>query len=138
MESQLPELVAQMAAAPNDASRDAFYRGLASSQVYFPTKDTPPAEGRYVIQAGDNYTIPAVPGPAGEPMLMVFANPTALAAFHPNQPYAGIDGRVVLQIAKTSNHGVIVQSVHQGRASWAGVRSEDVANILEQVPSQGS
>ena len=138
MESKLPELVAVLAAAPTDENRDAFYRALAKSEVYFATADAPPEPGPYVIKAGDNYTIPAVPGPEGEPMLVVFANPIALAACHPGQPYAGVDGRVVLQMAKNSDHGIIVQSVHEGRASWAGVRPEHVAGILEQAPSQGS
>jgi hypothetical protein len=138
MDSKLPELVAQLAAAHTDENLDAFYRALATSQVYFATADAPEEPGPYVIKPGDNYTIPAVPGPAGEPMLVVFANPESLAAFYPGQPYAGVDGRVVLNVARTSKHGVIVQSVHQGKASWAGVRPEHIDGILTQAPSQGS
>jgi hypothetical protein len=134
MESKLPELVARMAAAPTDENREAFYRALASSQVLFPSQPPATGPGRYAVKQGDQFTLTAVPGPAGEKMLVLFANREALGAFHPGQPYAEIDAPVVLRLAQENGYGVIIQSVHEGKASWAGVRPEHVTGVLEQAP----
>jgi hypothetical protein len=131
MESKLPEKVAQMAAAPTDDNRAAFYHALASAQVYFPSPPPADGPGRYAVKEGDQFNLTVTRGPSGEPMMVVYANPEALVAFHPGEPYAGVDARIVLHLARTNGHGVIIQSVHEGKASWAGVPPDHVVSILE-------
>jgi hypothetical protein len=128
----LGQLVTLLADNNTREASHAFFRALLLSKVgvRIPKAFGPVQPGLYRIKAGDNLPIPSGQAPNGEVVLLVYCDIPAMAAAHPAEPFAEIDSRLVLEWAKKSGYGVVVQNGLDGKASWAGVPAADVVDIL--------
>lgn len=129
-ELTLPELVTLVANDRSDANVRAFYRALMTSNVGARAPTAPRQRGAYMVTESDQIGIPSVMGKDGSPVLVVYCGIPALSAAHPGETFLEIESRLVLEMARAIEGGVVIQNGTDGRDSWAGVPREHVADVL--------
>jgi hypothetical protein len=132
MTGSLRELVLSFADDSTDGNQAAFFRGLVASQVAVPLRAVPPAAapGTDQVADGRQWSIPTTRGPDGRPMLLVYTDQQAAMQAPGAKAAFGVAGRVVLEMARANQAGVIVATGYGAASSWAGVAPQDVAALL--------
>lgn len=129
-ELTLSELVTLVADDPSDVNVRAFHRVLMTSNVGARAPTAPRQRGAYLVTESDQIGIPCVMGEDGSRVLVVYCDIPALSTAHPDETFFEIESRVVLEMARAIESGVVVQNGTDGRDSWAGVPREHVADVL--------
>ena len=128
----LGQLVMLVADDPSLANRNAFYGCLLFSKVGI--RVTNPGgvlqPGTRVTTKDDSVAIPSAMGPDGNCYLVVYCDIPALWAAFPHDAFSELDARVVLEMARSNGHGVIVQNSTGDREAQAAVSKEHVADVL--------
>ena len=134
--ASLASLVTLLADKPTFKNQNAFYQKLLTSKVgaRLPSDYRSIVNGEQVVtSSNDQIGLPSTTMPDGTPMILVYCDIPQMVSLFPNDRFFELDGRVVLEMARSAKCGVIVQNQLDGKDSWAGVPREDVAPLLESL-----
>ena len=128
----LTELVTLVADEPTPGNLELFYQRLLVSKVgtRVPNPDGSIKPGTRKTTVHDNFAIPHTQDAKGNSYLLVFCNIPAMFEAFPQDTFAELDARAVLEMAKSHAMGVIVQNVLEKKQPWVGVLRADVADVL--------
>ena len=128
----LPEAVALLADAPTIENRSAFIRVLLDSQLGAPLPAAMQdlAGGSHLADGSANFSFPNTTGPDGSVMMLSWCDIPKMNLMSTDKQYFAVDARVVLQMAFSNNCGIIVQCQTGPSPTWAGLSTDDVAEIV--------
>jgi hypothetical protein len=128
----LTELVSLVADEPTPANLELFYRRLLISKVgtRVPNPHGSIQPGTRKTTPDEKVGIPSTQDAKGYSYLLVFCNIPAMFQAFPQDTFAELDARVVLEMAKSRAMGVLVQNVLEKKQPWVGVLRADVADVL--------